>query len=89
MNFIEIQITIFLSVILLSLIGGKKISLLAIGFWIIETLMVYILHDFNYLQIITLALSFQVGMLIAVTRDFIIKKFKKIKSTSSTRKEVS
>ena len=52
MNFINIQIIIFISIILFSLVGGKKLSLIASAVWIIETIMTYKLNRINYLQII-------------------------------------
>lgn len=78
MNFIQIQLIIFLSIIICSLIGGKKASLIASAVWIIETIIVYRISRMNYLQIIAVSLSFQIGMLIAIVRDFVVKKIKKI-----------
>ena len=77
MSFIQIQLVIFSTIIISSLIGGKKTSLIASAVWIIETMIVYRVSKSNYLQIITVSLSFQIGMLIAVLRDFIVKKIKK------------
>ena len=41
MSFIQIQILIFLSILICSLIGGKKSSLIASLVWLIETFIVY------------------------------------------------
>lgn len=78
MSFIQIQAIIFFSIVICSIIGGKKASLMASTVWIIETIIIYKTSKVNYLQIISVSLSFQVGMLIAIVRDFIFKKFKKI-----------
>ena len=32
----------------------------------------------NYLQVIAVSLSFQIGMVLAIVRDFIVKKVKKV-----------
>lgn len=80
MNFIQIQAIIFFSIIICSIIGGKKASLIASAVWIIETIMIYKTSKMNYLQIISVSLAFQVGILVAIARDFIVKKFKKITS---------
>lgn len=77
MSFIQIQFIIFFSIIFCSLIFGKKASLIASAIWIIETIIVYRINRMNYLQIIFVALFFQIGMFIAVIRDFIVKKFNK------------
>lgn len=84
MSFIQIQAIIFFSIIICSIIGGKKASLMASGVWIIETIIIYKTSKMNYLQIISVSLSFQIGMLLAIVRDFIVKKFKK-----TINKEVS
>lgn len=80
MNFIQIQAIIFFSIVICSIIGGKKASLIASAVWVIETIIIYKTSKMNYLQIISVSLSFQVGMLVAIVRDFIVKKFKKIAS---------
>ena len=84
MSFIQIQAIIFLSIVICSIIGGKKASLMASAIWIIETIIIYKTSIVNYLQIISVSLSFQIGMLVAIVRDFIVKMFKK-----ATYKEVS
>ena len=84
MSFIQIQAIIFFSIVICSIIGGKKASLMASAIWIIETIIIYKTSKVNYLQIISVSLSFQIGMLVAIVRDFIVKKFKK-----ATNKEVS
>lgn len=78
MSFIQIQAIIFFSIIICSIIGGKKASLMASLVWIIETIIIYKTSRMNYLQIISVSLSFQIGMLLAIVRDFIVKKFKKV-----------
>ena len=84
MSFIQIQAIIFFSIIIFSIIGGKKESFMASEVWIIETIIIYKTSKMNYLQIISVSLSFQIGMLLAIVRDFIVKKFKKTEN-----KEVS
>lgn len=76
MSFIQIQILIFLSILICSLIGGKKASLIASLVWLIETFIVYKGIRVNYIQFISVSLSFQIGMLVAITRDFVLKKIK-------------
>lgn len=76
MSFIQIQILIFLSILICSLIGGKKASLIASLVWLIETFIVYNGSRINYIQFISVSLSFQIGMLVAITRDFVLKKIK-------------
>ncbi|MEN8079014.1 hypothetical protein ABFP60_18785 [Clostridioides difficile] len=84
MSFIQIQVIVFFSIIICSLIGGKKASLIASAVWIIETLIVYKMSKMNYLQIISVSLSFQIGMVIAIIRDFIVKRFKKGSNKSTS-----
>lgn len=84
MSFIQIQAIIFFSIIICSIIGGKKASLMASAVWIIETIIIYKTSKMNYLQIISVSLSFQIGMLLAIVRDFIVKNFKRTEN-----KEVS
>lgn len=76
MSFIQIQILIFLSILICSLIGGKKASLIASLVWLIKTFIVYKGSRVNYIQFISVSLSFQIGMLVAITRDFVLKKIK-------------
>lgn len=83
MSFIQIQFIIFFSIVICSLIGGKKASLIASAVWIIETLVVYKTNRMNYLQIISVSLSFQIGIFIAIIRDFIVKKVKKDSNKST------
>ncbi|WP_196001143.1 hypothetical protein [Clostridium sp. 1001271B_151109_B4] len=78
MSFIQIQGVIFFSIIICSLIGGKKASLMASLVWVIETFIVYKTSKVNYLQVISVSLSFQIGMVLAIARDFIVKRLKKI-----------
>ena len=52
MSFIQIQAIIFFSIIICSIIGGKKASLMASAVWIIETIIIYKTSKMNYLQII-------------------------------------
>lgn len=53
MSFIQIQILIFLSILICSLIGGKKSSLIASLVWLIETFIVYKESRINYIQFIS------------------------------------
>lgn len=83
MGFVQIQIVIFFSIIICSLILGKKACLMATAIWTIETLIVYKTNKINYLQIMSLSLSFQIGIFIAILRDFIIRKLKRGSNKSS------
>lgn len=80
MEFIQIQIIILLTIVISSVIGGKKASLLASAVWVIETIIVYRISHNNYLQVITVALSFQIGIVLAIIRDFISSRIKKSRS---------
>ena len=77
MDFIQIQIIIFSTILIASLLGGKKALIISTFIWGIETILVYRTSHINYLQVITVALSFQISMFIAIVRDFIVKKLKK------------
>ena len=80
MSFIQIQFIIFFSIIICSIIGGKKASLIASAVWILETIEIYNTSKINYMQLISVSLSFQIGILLAVFRDFIVKRIKKVRS---------
>lgn len=80
MSFIQIQFIIFFSIIICSIIGGKKASLIASAVWILETIAIYNTRKINYMQLISVSLSFQIGILLAVFRDFIVKRIKKVRS---------
>ncbi|MCI9303321.1 hypothetical protein [Clostridium sp.] len=80
MSFIQIQFIIFFSIIICSIIGGKKASLIASAVWILETIAIYNTSKINYMQLISVSLSFQIGILLAVFRDFIVKRIKKVRS---------
>lgn len=77
MEFMYIQLIIFLTIILSSIIGGKKGAFIAFLVWAFETYMVFKINSFNYLQLITLGLAFQIAIIIAIIRDLIYKQFKK------------
>ena len=81
MDFIQIQLIIFSTIILSSILGGKKTLLIATIVWVVETIVIYRTSHSNYLQVITVSLSFQLGMLIAIIRDIIAKKIRKQKKT--------
>lgn len=70
----------FFSIIICSIIGGKKASLIASAVWILETIAIYNTSKINYMQLISVSLSFQIGILLAVFRDFIVKRIKKVRS---------
>ena len=80
MSYIQIQFIIFFSIIICSIIGGKKASLIASAVWILETIAIYNTIKINYMQLISVSLSFQIGILLAVFRDFIVKRIKKVRS---------
>ncbi len=80
MSFIQIQFIIFFSIIICSIIGGKKASLIASAVWILETIAIYNTSKINYMQLISVSLSFQIGILLAVFRDFIVKRIEKVRS---------
>ncbi len=80
MSFIQIQFIIFFFFFICSIIGGKKASLIASAVWILETIAIYNTSKINYMQLISVSLSFQIGILLAVFRDFIVKRIKKVRS---------
>ena len=80
MSLIQIHFIIFFSIIICSIIGGKKASLIASAVWILETIAIYNTRKINYMQLISVSLSFQIGILLAVFRDFIVKRIKKVRS---------
>ena len=84
MSFIQIQGVIFFSIIFCSLIGGKKASFMARLVWIVETLIVYKMSKINYLQVIAVSLSFQIGMVLAIARDFIVKRIKSVSNKENS-----
>ena len=84
MSFIQIQGVIFFSIIFCSLIGGKKASFLASLVWIVETFIVYKMSKINYLQVIAVSLSFQIGMVLAIARDFIVKRIKSVSNKENS-----
>ena len=77
MSFIQIQGIIFFSIIIFSIMCGKNGTLIASIIWIVETIIIYKTSRSNYLQVICVSLSFQIGMIVAIIRDFIVKKMKK------------
>lgn len=77
MGFIETQIIIFLSIMITSLIGGKKGTIISTIVWGIETLIIYKISAMNYLQVVTIALSFQLGLITGIAKDAITKIIKK------------
>lgn len=79
MGFVETQIIIFLSIIIASLIGGKKGTIVSIVVWGLETIIIYKISSINYLQIVTIAVSFQFGLIIGILKDAIVKMIKKKK----------
>lgn len=83
MGIIERQIIIFFTIVISSIIGGKKGSLIASGVWLIQTLIMLNSNFSNYIQLIIVALSFQLGMIIGFIKDLIIKKVKKSKKVES------
>ncbi len=76
MDFIQVQIIIFTTILISSLLGGKKALIISTLIWAIETIIVYRTSRINYLQVITISLAFQIAIVIAITRDFVIKKIK-------------
>ena len=45
--------------------------------WAVETYIIFKVDSFSYLQLITLGLSFQIAIIIAIIRDLVAKQFKK------------
>lgn len=76
MEFMYIQLIIFFTIVLSSIIGGKKGSFIAFLVWAIETYIVFKVDRFSYLQLITLGLSFQISIIVAIIRDLLAKQFK-------------
>lgn len=77
MEFMYIQLIIFLTIILSAVIGGKKGAAISFLVWSLETYIVFNVDRFSYLQLITLGLGFQIAIMIAIIRDLLVKQFKK------------
>ena len=77
MDFMYIQLVIFLTIILSAVIAGKKGALISFLVWAVETYIIFKVDRFSYLQLITLGLSFQIAIIIAIIRDLVAKQFKK------------
>lgn len=77
MEFMYIQLVIFLTIILSAVIGGKKGAAISFLVWSLETYIVFNVDRFSYLQLITLGLGFQIAIMIAIIRDLLTKQFKK------------
>ena len=80
MEFMYIQLVIFLTIILSAVIGGKKGAAISFLVWSLETYIVFNVDRFSYLQLITLGLGFQIAIMIAIIRDLLVKQFKKSKN---------
>ncbi len=76
MGFIQTQILIFATIIIASLLAGKKGAVMSIAVWLVETIIVIKVNNLSYVQMITVSLAFQLGIIIGVARDFIMKKIK-------------
>jgi hypothetical protein len=74
MNFLYLQIIIFILMIISSIIGGKKGNIICGIVWVGETIISMQFNSIQYIQIITVAVSFQIGLIIAIIRDLIVKK---------------
>ena len=80
MNFLYVQILIFILMIISSIIGGKKGTFICGAVWIIATVISISINRFNninYFQLMTVAVSFQLSLIIAAIRDLIVKKLMK------------
>lgn len=77
MEFMYIQLIIFLTIILSAIIGGRKGAAISFLVWSLETYIVFNVDRFSYLQLITLGLGFQIAIMIAIIRDLLVKQFKK------------
>ena len=77
MDFMYIQLVIFLTIILSAVLGGKKGAFISFLVWAVETYIVFRVDSLSYLQLITLGLAFQIAIIIAVIRDLLTKQFKK------------
>lgn len=80
MGIIERQIIIFFTIIISSIIGGKKATLIASAVWFIQTLIILNSNFTNYIQIVVVVLSFQIGMILGIIKDLIQRKIKKSSS---------
>lgn len=74
MGFIELQVLVFITIILSGILGGKKGSLIASGVWFITSIIMMYSNVFAVLQIIVVGFSYQVSMLIGIVKDFYIKR---------------
>ncbi|MGL5379392.1 hypothetical protein [Clostridium sp.] len=74
MDIIQLQLLIILTIAICSLLGGKKGSLMASGVWFITSLIMMRSSMFSVFQLVTVAISFQLGLLIGFIRDYIYKR---------------
>ena len=74
MGILQLQLLIILTIVICSLLGGKKGGLIASGVWFITSLIMMRSNIFSVLQLVTVAISFQLGLLIGFIRDYIYKR---------------
>ena len=87
MSFIQIQGIIFFSIILFSIMCGKKGTLIASIIWIVETIIIYKTSRSNYLQVICVSLSFQIICQTAHCQAGLMCLYHTTKEDSSRRSE--
>lgn len=80
MSFITIQFIMFISIIISGLIGGKKGTILSTLVWGVATLITKRSIYFGNIQFITLAMSFQISLVMGIAKDFIQCKVKNFRN---------
>lgn len=85
MGVIQLQIVILATIILSGILGGKKGSLISGGVWLVTTIIMMYSNMFASVQLITVALSYQLSLLIGIGRDYYLKR-KSIKVQTLTKK---
>lgn len=74
MDIIQLQLLIILTIVICSLVGGKKGGIIASAVWFIASLIMMRSTMFSVLQLVTVVISFQLGLLIGFIRDYIFKR---------------
>lgn len=74
MGVIELQVIILITIILSGLLGGKKGALISGGVWLVTTIIMMNSNMFAAIQLITVAMSYQISLLVGIGRDYYIKR---------------
>lgn len=74
MGVLELQALILVTIILSAILGGKKGGIIASGVWLFTTIIIMYSDIFAGIQLITIALSFEISLLIGIGRDYYMKR---------------